>query len=218
MISAPLALALFAAAAQALAQEAAETGGDMGAQASLGDIDRDGDGKSGFLAAGKFGGIVPFSGMTPFVAGGLELGWIFDPGVIGVYLDVTYATPKGDGTESDSRVAGGEYSWELTQKQLVLQPTFQYRFSGGSITPYIGIGPRIYFTESVSKSSAPEFELTRERSTEFGVGLPIGLEFAVGPGALFAELLLQWGPLDHTITGDSHFGAVSMFIGYRAVL
>jgi hypothetical protein len=196
-------------------------GGDAGVQASTPDLGRgDANAHEGFLAGAKFGGIVPIaSGMTPFIAGGLEVGWLFDPGRVGVYLDVSYATPKGSGTADDPRLASGKYDWTLTQKQLVLQPTLLYRFlTGGSVTPYIGIGPRLYLTESTIKSDEPKLAITQERSTEFGVGLPLGVEFAAGPGGLFAEALLQWGPLDHTITGDTHYGAASLFIGYRAIL
>jgi len=195
-------------------------GGDAGARASTPELGA-GNAKAheGFLAGAKFGGIVPLgSGMTPFIAGGLEVGWVFNPGKVGVYLDVSYATPKGSGKGDDPRLPAGSYEWTLTQKQLVLQPTLLYRFTGGSVTPYIGIGPRMYLTESTIKSDEPKLAITEERSTEFGVGLPIGIEFAVGPGGLFAEALLQWGPLDHTITGDTHYGAASLFIGYRAIL
>jgi hypothetical protein len=219
LIAASLAVAACAFATPLFAQQRA--GGDAGVQASTPDLGGGGDGKAheGFLAGAKFGGIVPIgSGMTPFIAGGLEVGWVFDPGKVGVFLDVSYATPKGSGTADDPRLPSGSYDWTLTQKQLVLQPTFLYRFTGGSVIPYIGIGPRLYLTESTIKSDEPKLAITQERSTEFGVGLPLGIEFAVGPGGLFAEALLQYGPLDHTITGDTHYGAASVFIGYRAIL
>ena len=56
------------------------------------------------------------------------------------------------------------------------------------------------------------------QSTEFGFGLPLGAEYTLGPGGLIAELLFQWGPLKHDITGDTHLGSASLWVGYRALL
>ena len=218
LLAACLAVAACAFSAPLFAQQRA--GGDAGVQASTPDLGgADAKAHEGFLAGAKFGGIVPLgSGMTPFIAGGLEVGWVFAAGKVGVFLDVSYATPKGSGKADDPRLPTGSYEWTLTQKQLVLQPTFVYRFAGGSVTPYVGVGPRVYLTESTIKSDEPKLAITEERSTEFGVGVPLGIELAAGPGGLFAEALLQYGPLDHTITGDTHYGAASLFIGYRAIL
>lgn len=181
------------------------------------------DDRSAFLAAGKAGAVFPLNGLDPFVRGGVELGWVF--GGTGrrmaALLDVSYTAPHAAGVEKDSRVADGRYEWELRQKELVFQPTFLYRLTGESaLTPFVGIGPRIYFLESVGKGSAAgsELEDTYERSTKLGVGLPFGLELRLGPGGLFAEALLEWGPLDHRITGDSSLLAANLFLGYRALL
>lgn len=216
-------LATLLAAAPAHAQDAQE---DVSFQASTDDVGEDGgdDDSSAFLAAGKIGGIVPFAGFTPFVTGGVELGWIFGGTGrrIGALLDVTYTTPKGDGTVEDTRYEDGGFSWELVQKQLVFQPTFLYRLTGvaGDLVPYAGIGPRIYLLETnVEGTSGGEvIQETHETSTKFGVGVPLGLEYALGPGGLMAELLFQWAPIDHRITGDTNLGSASLFLGYRALL
>jgi hypothetical protein len=42
-------------------------------------------------------------------------------------------------------------------------------------------------------------------------------ELPLGPGSGIAELLLQYGTLDHVATGDSHTGAASLGVGYRFV-
>lgn len=180
------------------------------------------------LLAGKIGGIAPFNGLSPFVAAGIEGGYIFGNTQrrIGVLLDVEYTAPKGDGTKEESfnpeRIPGGSYDWELRQKELTFQPTFLYRLTGVTdiLTPYAGIGPRIYFLESVVRGSAGDqkFKDTKEQSTKFGVGVPLGVEVALGPGGLLAELLFQWAPLDHEATGDSHLAGLSLFVGYRALL
>lgn len=217
---AAVALATFLAPRVARAAEA-----QADASVSTDDLGKDGktSDSSAFLAAGKVGGIVPFGHMKPFVAGAVELGWIFGGTKqrIGALLDVSYTTPKQDSTEKDPRVPTGSYTWKLTQKELVLQPTFLYRFTGlGKITPYAGIGPRIYFLETDIEGTggSQAFMETKEKSTKFGVGLPLGAELALGPGGLFAEVLLQYGPLDHRITGDTNTGGATLWLGYRALL
>lgn len=181
------------------------------------------DDSSAFLAAGKAGAVIPLNGLDPFVRGGVELGWVFGGTHrrIAALLDVSYTAPHASGIEKDQRVGSGRYEWELRQKELVFQPTFLYRLTGESaLTPFVGIGPRIYFLESVGKGTAAGSELadTYERSTKLGVGLPFGLELRLGPGGLFAEAMLEWGPLDHRITGDSSLLAANVFLGYRALL
>ncbi len=181
------------------------------------------DESSAFLAAGKVGAIVPFNGLHPFVAGGVELGWVFagTKRRIGALLDVEYTAPAGDGNESDARVTSGSYKWDVRQKQLTFQPTFLYRFtSGGPLVPFVGLGPRIYFLETTGTATAGSAAMqdTHEKSTKFGVGVPLGLEYQLGPGALFLEAQLEWGPLNHRITGDTSLAAVTPLLGYRALL
>ena len=223
VLSTLAAAAAIAVAAPAHAQETAEAEADFAV--STDDIG-DGGGTSddaAFLASGKFGGIFPLQGMSPFIAGGIELGWVFGGTEqrIAALLDVTYATPKGSGGEDDARLASGSYDWEITHKELVLQPTFMYRFTSDSkLTPYVGLGPRIYFVETVSRATAGDQTIldTQERSTKWGIGLPLGAEFELGPGGLFLEALLQWGPLDHRITGETSHLAANVYLGYRFLL
>jgi hypothetical protein len=119
-------------------------------------------------------------------------------------------------------VPGGAYDWEILQKELVLSPTFLYRATwlSDSITPYAGLGLRVYLLESIVKGGAggQGFAETKEQSTKWGFGLPLGAELALGPGALTGELLLQWGPFDHTLTGDTNLGGMSLLLGYRLLL
>jgi len=181
------------------------------------------------LLAGKFGGAASFNGLSPFPTVGLEVGYLFGGtgGQIAAALAAEYTAPSADGKQTESfspeRIPGaGTYSWELRQKELVLQPTFFYRLAGlvPRLTPYAGIGPRFYFLESVvrGKAGGESFQDTPERSTKLGFGVPLGAELELGPGGLFAELLPQWGPLKHATTGDTHLGGMSLFVGYRAAL
>lgn len=181
-----------------------------------------------FLAAGKVGGIASFNGLGPFVIGGVELGYVFGGTNrrIAALLDVTYTAPNASGSDKEAfdpqRIPGGTYDWELRQKELVFQPTFMYRLTGltATITPYAGIGPRIYLLESVVRGSSggKPFQDTTEHSTKIGFGIPLGAELALGPGGVFAELHFQWAPLDHQTTGDTQLGGGSLFLGYRALL
>jgi hypothetical protein len=83
-----------------------------------------------------------------------------------------------------------------------------------------GIGPRMYFLESVVRGDAggEPFQDTAERSMKFGFGVPLGAEYELGPGGIFAEFLLQWAPVDHTTTGDTHLGGSSLYLGYRVAI
>lgn len=187
------------------------------------------DAGGAFLLAGKIGGIASFNGLDPFLQGGIELGWVFagTDRSIAALLQVEYSAPPASGSVTEEgfdppRVADGSYDWELVQKELVFQPTFLYRLTGihDSLTPYAGIGPRIYLLESVVRGNAGGETIgdTTEQSTKLGLGVPLGAELALGPGGLLAELLFQWAPFEHDTTGDTHLGGLSLLLGYRALL
>jgi hypothetical protein len=180
------------------------------------------------LIGGKIGGIASFNGLDPFVHGALELGYVFpvlDRG-LGAYLQLEYSAPSTDGhvdeTFERERVPSGGYDWTLMQKELVLAPTFLYRmtFLSDWLTPYAGLALRIYLLETTVNGKAGDQTIddTTEQSTTWGLGLPLGAEFELGPGGVTAELMLQWGPLEHTLTGNSHLGGASLFVGYRLLL
>jgi len=176
-----------------------------------------------FVVGGKVGGIAPFGGLNPFVVGTVEVGYVL-PWLnrgIAALVDISYTAPSASGEQKDPRVAGGSYTWELTQHELVIQPTILYRYTGlGRIVPFVGIGPRIYLMKSVVRGQAGSSVIgeTNETSTQIGGGLPLGVEFRLGPGALLAELLFEIGTLDHAITGASHTGGATLNLGYRFLL
>jgi opacity protein-like surface antigen len=178
----------------------------------------------GFLAGAKVGGIFSFGGLSPFVLGGVEVGyvapWLHRSFAVTVNLD--YTAPSKSGAESDPRImTGGKYPWHLTEQELNLMPVVMYRMTFlGRVTPYVGVGPRIYFLKSTVRSGEgmPTFQETTEKSSKVGVGVPLGAEIGVGPGGFTAELLFQYGTLDHTATGASNTGAASISVGYRFLL
>lgn len=195
-------------------------------------LDEDGAEEEGgaFLLAGKVGGGLPFNDLSISVAGAIEVGYLFrraDPS-FGVFLDVSYFVPESEGSAVDARLASatpegdGSYRWHVWQKQLMFQPTFVYRFAmlDEVFVPYAGIGPRLYLLETVVDGRAGDqrFPISDEVSTKVGFGVPLGCEFTLGPGGIVAELLFQWGPLKHEITGDTHLASTTLWVGYRALL
>jgi opacity protein-like surface antigen len=176
----------------------------------------------GFLGGAKVGGIFSFAGLTPFVVAGVEVGcvlpWLHRSFAIAV--DVDYTVPTKSGSEMDPRVVGGSYTWHLTEQELNLMPIAMYRLTFlGRVTPYVGVGPRIYFLKSTvrSGSGTPTILDTTEQSSKVGVGVPLGAEIQLGPGAFIGEFLFQYGSLDHTATGPSNTGAASISVGYRVL-
>lgn len=177
----------------------------------------------GFLAGAKFGGLVPFGGLSPNITGGIELGYVF-PWLhrsFALTATVDYAAPQKSGSETDPRITGGSYTWHLVEQELNVMPVVMYRMTFlGRLTPYVGVGPRIYFLKSTVRSGegTPSFGETTEQSMKVGVGVPLGVEFQLGPGGLTGELLFQYGTLDHTATGVSNTGGLNLMLGYRFLL
>jgi opacity protein-like surface antigen len=179
-------------------------------------------GVSGAVMVGvRVGGVIPFDGLSPYVGGGLEAGYVFSAmnRSFAVALAIEYTAPNKDGTQTDPRLASASYNWHLTQEVLTFMPLFLYRmtFVSQRFTPYVGVGPRIFLMKSTVRGLAGSSTIseTTEQSTKIGVGIPLGIEFALGPGAITAELLLQHASLDHTATGDSNIGAGTVYVGYR---
>jgi opacity protein-like surface antigen len=181
--------------------------------------------RGAFVAGGKVGGAFSWAGLSPFVVGGIEVGYVlpFLNRSFGILVDLDYTAPSKSGTDPDPRVmSGGKYNWHLTQQELNLMPVVMWRmtFIKARVTPFIGIGPRFFFLKSTVRSGegTPMFQETTEQSTKVGFGIPLGVEIALGPGGILVEPLIQYGVLDHTSTGASSTGAVNVSVGYRFLL
>ncbi|HSB19665.1 MAG TPA: hypothetical protein VLD85_06650 [Anaeromyxobacteraceae bacterium] len=184
------------------------------------------------LVGAKVGGVVPFSRLGVNAAGAVEAGWLLpwmDRSFAAV-LEVSYCQPTAAGSAGDPRVGGAAYDWKLTQRELVIAPTGLFRLGGfgtltglawaGRLVPYAGIGPRIYLLESRVSGSAggQAMATTTEKATRMGVGMPLGAEYALGPGSLTGELLLEWGALDTRAAGSSTTTAgLTLRFGYRMI-
>ncbi len=183
----------------------------------------------GALVVGlKAGALVSVNGLQPNATGVVELGYVlpFLRRAFGLIVDVGYAQPATSQGETDPRVAGGGYTWQLVQQQLTIQPSLYYRATmlpsvgPGKFVPYVAAGPRVFLTRSHTDSDGtlPVLLEQTEDSTQVGFGAHLGTEFLLGPGAFVVEGLLGWAPIEQRTTGTAALTAVSAFGGYRFML
>jgi len=181
-------------------------------------------GRGAFLAGVKVGGFLTYTALRGNARVTAEVGYVL-PWLnesFAIVAEVGYAEPRNFGTQSDDpRVEGGSYHWHLVEQQLTVMPTVFYRLTlFKSVVPYLGVGARIYMLKSTTRGDVRGVEVlaTQEQSTQVGIGIPLGVQIHLGPGHLTVELLTEWGPLDHTATGQSNTGAESLQVGYRFLL
>ncbi len=172
----------------------------------------------------KAGGLFsePFSALGPSYLVDLELGYAL-PVLhhrLALALDGAYTAPEASGSGTNPQTTAGTYSWHLQQREAILGFTLYYRHPIGRVTPYVGVGPRLFLLQSEidGTSGTSTIHTSSEVSTKAGVGVPLGLGVRLGPGDLFVEAGLAWAPIDHHITGDSNTGALTVSLGYRFVL
>jgi opacity protein-like surface antigen len=174
----------------------------------------------GFALAPRFGLNVPTSKLGPFVVAGLELDLllpVLDRRLV-LALDATYTYGSYGGGGTDPRV-GGAYTYDIGEKELKLGLDLVFRFfaEDAPIIPYIGAGLIMHFLQTVERPSfGPRVDLL-EQSTEVGFELIAGVDFALGPGYLLADLRWVHTDLDHRLTGDTNAGNVTLAVGYRYV-
>lgn len=137
-------------------------------------------------------------------------------------VDAAFSAPHASGSSTDPRLTdnSGSYTWRLEQRELTVGLTLFYRHPIRRVTPYIGIGPRVFFLESKVKGTVGTTNVAEssEVSTKVGVGIPLGVGFRLGPGDLFIEAQLAISRLEHRTTGDSNTGSLALLAGYRVFL
>ncbi len=176
-----------------------------------------------FLAGVKVGGLLPFNKLEPAVGVAVEVGWLlpWHDRAFAALLEVSYAQPTASGHATDPRVGGAAYDWKLVQRVVVVAPTALYRYTRlGALVPYAGLGPRLYLYESKVTGTAggQPMAATTEQATRLGLGAPLGLEYALGPGQLTGEALFEWGGLDTRIAGSgTSLSGATLRVGYRLV-
>jgi hypothetical protein len=141
---------------------------------------------------------------------------------LAITIDAAFTAPQASGSDTDARLTanGGSYDWRLDQRELMFGLTLIYRHPIGRVTPYFGVGPRLFLLESKVKGSVGGTAISEssEVSTKVGAGIPLGVGFRLGPGDLFLELQLAISAIDHRTTGDSNTGSLGLVVGYRAFL
>jgi hypothetical protein len=176
-----------------------------------------------FLLAPRAGVLLPygFSALGPSYLVGVEVGWALP--VVEHRLAVTVAgdftAPEASGSAGDARLdaSSGAYTWHLSQREVILGLSLVYRHPLGRVTPYAGLGPRLFLLDSriEGNAGAAHIAQSHEQSTQVGGGAVVGLGVRAGPGDLFAELRVDVSRIDHRITGPSNTGALAIAAGYR---
>ena len=175
------------------------------------------------LLAPRAGVLLPY-GFSPLGASylvGVEIGWALP--VLKHRLAVTLAgdftAPEASGSATDARLdaSAGAYSWHLSQREVIVGLSLVYRHPLGRVTPYAGVGPRLFLLDARIDGNAGGAHIaqSREQSTQVGGGAVVGLGVRAGPGELFGELRVDASPIDHRTTGPSNTGALGIAAGYR---
>jgi hypothetical protein len=177
------------------------------------------------LLAPRAGVLLPygFSALGASYLVGVEVGWALP--ILKHRLAVTVAgdftAPEASGSASDARLdaSGGAYTWHLSQREVILGLSLVYRHPLGRVTPYAGLGPRLFFLDSRIDGNAGGAHIAQshEQSTQIGGGAVVGLGVRAGPGDLFCELGVDASPIDHRTTGPSNSGALAIAAGYRVI-
>lgn len=140
--------------------------------------------------------------------------------MFGIVGSFSVSMPTTHGSVTDARVPGGSYTYDQTTQQFQLGLTFVAKVPIGRFVPYVGVGPRLFIVRTPSNGATtagtaiPE---SVEQSQEVGVGVPVGLDFLLGPGRLFAELQLLYAASSQLSTGPGTFGSLTAAAGYRFV-
>jgi hypothetical protein len=203
----------------ALAQE---TGGDDGDQSS------DKNSRLGHLVIGAHVGPNMQFGISPLQVHAhprVELGGNlpFLGRRIQAFLTAAYTLPPARGTVADERLPNsGEFSFHVVQHELMLGIGIHGRIFelGTTLNPYLGAGPQLFLLKTVvnGEAAGEPFGENIEVDRKWGVYAAAGLEWALGPGALFFQVSFTWSKLDRRITGESSTGAYTPSIGYRIMV
>lgn len=180
---------------------------------------------SAMVSAGARVGVIapqPFSELGSFAVAGVEAGY-FLPMLerrIQVSAAFLYSRPPASGSGDDSRLSGGGYEWDLDQQMMIaeLGGVFRILPPGESLVPFARVAGRVYALDtSLDGNSMDEaaFGEHTEGATEVGMVIGGGVDWALGPGSLIAQLDLGFSDMNEKLTGDSNTGAFEVTAGYR---
>jgi hypothetical protein len=184
-------------------------------------------GRGRLMVAVRAGAALPevVSNFGPSFLVGAEVGWVLPrlPVVgegLAVTVDFAYSQPEAGGNVDAAAPGCPGCKWNVTQHEASLGLTVLYRapfVMQGKLVPYIGIGPRLFMLDSsasVQPGSASVASF-HETSNKIGMGLPLGADYALGPGRIFLEAMFLYAPFNHNVTGSTNAGAITIEAGYR---
>lgn len=186
-------------------------------------------GDPGFIIGAKLGGGLgaPLSDFGASVVAEIELGYLlplpqplgraFELFVSGAYtLPGTHDVVRG----SDARLPGdGSWTYQVDQRVFLLGAGVLFRLplSIDWLAPYASLAWRGHMIETRVRggSAAQSFGENRELGFAHGVLVGLGVDFFLGPGALLAELQLDYAGRDAYVLRDTNVGSVALLVGYR---
>lgn len=138
---------------------------------------------------------------------------------LGLITSLGYTQPNGSGSGSDSRLPGGEYTWETTQRQTTLDIGVLVKFMERTSPWNLGLslGSRIVFLSVLTSGEAGGEPFGEHDETATLMGMFAGMqgEYRLGPGALFLEVVVGTSFQDLHTTGDLTVAELGILAGYR---
>jgi hypothetical protein len=170
-------------------------------------------------------------GPSLFLGGGARV--LLGPGSFAAGLRVGFQSFSDDGAGTlaacadDTQgtcIAGGGYSYELSEKVLTFAAPLSYRFlrPDSLIVPYVGFAPKLFLSDSTVTAFGYD---QSQGDSRVGFAALLGGRLKAGPGGVFVELAYQYGAVEphdpftnRSITGEADVGAVGATLGYRLEL
>jgi len=169
--------------------------------------------------APRVGAVVSTSKLGAMVIGGVQV----DVAValehrLLIGVDFSFTRPSHNGSVMDPRFASASGNYAISESEVVLALLASYRFAGPDkrLVPWAGIGPMIHLLKSTETTSIAPGDNTAT-STEPGFELAGGADYKAGPGYLAGDLRFAYSKLDHTITGSTNAGKITLGVGYRFI-
>jgi opacity protein-like surface antigen len=173
--------------------------------------------KPRFLVAPKIGLFEPISRMSGALLLGAEVGYV-TPALgdrLAVVLEVDWVRPRASGATADPRLVGqaGTYSLGNAEVGVLLSAVVRLEDLVPRLTPYGGMGPGLYFHRTSTSAFGSRYV---ETETRVGMQMMAGADYALGPGAGFAEIRYHFSRVNFLATGNANLGGfLALSAGYR---
>lgn len=169
--------------------------------------------------APRVGLVAPTSKLGLMVIGGVQLD-VATPALdhrLLIGIDASLTRPSHDGTVMDPRLPGmADYTIHETEMVVALLATLRLAGPEKPLVPWVAAGPMLHMLRTTETTTIAPGDNT-EVSTEPGVEVAGGADFAAGPGYLGGDLRAAYSKLDHSLTGNTNAGKVAVTLSYRFV-